>query len=340
MTINTNALLAQAKQAGEGVDQTVVPSFERSLPAEGYTTARFISYIEVGKQPQRDYQGQKKPDALNGMISFELNGPKQIVEYVDAEGNKKTRTNISRQTMAVKFGDKAKFAKLMKKMVAGRQGITHMAEMLGEAFLIKVVHNKSEDGKKTYANINHDGEWLVGAPSTTDPISNETTLLDVAEPTHPLALLLWETPTKEQWDSIFIDGTYTKKNKDTDQEEEVSKNWIQELCLSASNFVGSPLEGVLGGSDAIIAAMSQEPADEAPTEDAAPSEEADTLEKAKARKAEKDAAALAAAQKKADEAAAAVNEPKDDPVKAADEPTEEPSAVSPADILADLGIDA
>ena len=49
-------------------------------------------------------------------------------------------------------------------------------------------------------------------------------------------LFLWNSPTMEQWESIFIDGT-TQEGK--------SKNYIQEKIQKATNFVGSPVERLL-----------------------------------------------------------------------------------------------
>ncbi len=66
-------------------------------------------------------------------------------------------------------------------------------------------------------------------------------------------MLLWNAPSQEQWASIFIDGSYTREIDGVEQT--FSKNFLQEECLSASNFTGSALEGMLGGSDEIIKAM-------------------------------------------------------------------------------------
>lgn len=259
--MDVNALLAQAATAAEYQDQTEAPaSFEYETPPAGYTTARFIGYVEVGKQKQRAFEGVEKPDAPMVRLTFELNGPKHITEY-EKDGEKKVRTNLIRTSVTLSTHDKAGFSKLFKKMAAGRQDIKHMAQMLGEGFLIMVTHSKSKDGKKTYANIKDDGVWGVGAPCTTDPITNETTILNVPEATQPIQFFLWSAPTKEQWDSIFIDGDYEKEVDGVKQT--ISKNFIQNQCLEASNFVGSPLEAMLadiGGS--ITSELAAPPAEE------------------------------------------------------------------------------
>ena len=269
-------LLAQAKTAGETTDQTEVQSgFVYEVAPAGYTTARFIGYVETGKQPQRAFEGVAKPDAPEVRLTFELNGPKHTVEY-EHEGEKKTRTNTQRENIAISMNEKANFHKLLNKMIAGRSGIKHMAEMLGEGFLIKLSHNKSKDGKKTYANMKTTADgWQIGAPATTDPITNETTVLKVPEATQDIQLLLWDTPTADQWASVFIDGTYEREVDGVKVTK--SKNFIQDECMSASNFVGSPLEALVAGTDDLIKELTAPAKEEKPVvkEEAAP--EADAL---------------------------------------------------------------
>ena len=241
-----NTLMSQITDASTLADQTEVSAgFTYEAPAEGYTTARFVSYIEVGKQPQRAYQGVEKADAFEVRLTFELNGPKHITTY-EHEGVTKTRTNLIRITSTISNNEKSNFFKLLQKMTYGRNDIKHMAQMLGEGFLVQVTHNKSKDGKKTYANLKSD-VWNIGQPATTDPITNDVNILNVPVATQEIQLLLWNTPSKEQWESVFIDGSY---EREVDGVKVVkSKNFVQELAMSASNFIGSPLEAlVMGGT--------------------------------------------------------------------------------------------
>jgi len=70
----------------------------------------------------------------------------------------------------------------------------------------------------------------------------------VPEATIPLRLLLWDQPTTEQWDSVFIDGTRTVKRDGIEVQE--SKNWLQQdIVENALDFGGSPLEIMLNGID-------------------------------------------------------------------------------------------
>lgn len=253
--MDVNTLIAQAHNTEGLEDQTDVSSggdFEYEVPPAGPTPARFIGYVEVGKRKQRPYQGKEKPDADELRLYFELNGPKHKRE-VEVDGEDKTFTNMLAVKVTKKLSDKATFHKLFNKMTYGRDSITHMANMLGEGFLVTVEHAEEKNPKegqkpRTFTNIrDKDGNWLIGAPSYTDPISSETHDVPVPEATQPLKLLLWDNPTQEQWDSIFIDGTRTVKD-DKGVEKEVSKNWLQEDIVSNSqNFEGSALQALLGG---------------------------------------------------------------------------------------------
>lgn len=256
-----NALLNQAK-TGSTVDQTKEPerkAFE-IIPA-GPTPARFVGYVEVGKHPQ-EFDGKAKADALEVILTFELNGKKHHIEY-EKDGETIKRTNIKRETMPAYTASKAGFKKLFNSMRAEREEITHMAQMLNEPFLITVVHNADKtDPTKVYANIKDDNGWRVGPPIyTPDPLEpGITKILPVAEATVPLQLLLWDNPTKEQWDSIFIDGIRTVK-KDG-KEVEVSKNWVQERCLAAKDYESSALADMLSGADSAIADVIEQVAKE------------------------------------------------------------------------------
>lgn len=267
--MDVNALIAQAQASVEHLeDQTQVQQggFEYEVPPAGLTPARFVGYVEMGVRHQKPYQGKEKPDAEEVRLYFELNGPKHQRE-VDIDGEKKTFTNMISIKLRKKFSDRGDFTKLFRKMVYGRDSITHMAAMLGQGFLIKVVHSeeeKPEAGKKprTFANMRDaDGTFTIQAPRVEDPMTGDVTDVPVPEATVPIKLLLWDAPTQEQWDSIFIDGSRTVKDE-KGNETEVSRNWLQEdIIANAVNFQGSPLQSLLGGvADLTLDA----PEDEAP----------------------------------------------------------------------------
>ena len=250
----SNALLDQAKKAVKEnrlKDQTAdTGSFEYEIPAAGPTAARFVGYVEIGNRPQKEFQGKPKPDCMEAFLFFELNSKKHA-RTVGEGDDERTFFPVHRERVQVKAGERANFVKLLKKMAYGRD-ITHMASMLGDAFLIRGVHNTSGEGdkKKTYFNIRtKDDGYLVSAPmynANKDPLGEEDMQpLPVPEPTEPIKLLLWDDPTPEQWQSIFMDGERTVKDEDGNEVTR-SKNWMQEdIIENATNFSGSPLEALI-----------------------------------------------------------------------------------------------
>lgn len=244
-----------AAMAAENEDQTetkVSGDYEKELIPEGPNFARFVEYIETGKHPQKPYQGKEKPPAEMLRLTFELLHPKKsIIEY-EVDGVKKKRGQLITIQVKKSLSDKASFKKIFNAMVYGRDKIKHIAQMLGEPFLVNVYHNKSKDaaGKENvYANLNNsEGVYSIGAPRHTDPITQTVTDLapHISQPFAPIRIFLWNNPTKTTWDSLFIDGTREVKDKDGTVTHE-SKNWLQEKIVSALNFEGSPLHTMLHG---------------------------------------------------------------------------------------------
>ena len=262
-----NELLAEAKKTT--VDQTKEPerkAFE--IPAAGPTPARFIGYVEVGKQPQ-EFNGKAKAPAIVAYMTFELNGPKHRIKF-EKDGVETEVTNIIRINEAVYTNSKANFFKLFNAMRQERESITHMAQMLGEGFLVHVVHNSVGEGadKKTYANLHDANGWRIGPPIYQDPLDPDNVRqIPVPPATRPYQLLLWDTPSKKQWDSIFIDGEREVKGKDGTVTKQ-SKNYLQELCLKSVDFESSALADLLTGTDAMMKEMQQEePKKDPPTKE-------------------------------------------------------------------------
>lgn len=240
-----------ANQAAEMEDQSVAEEggdFEYELPPAGVTVGRLVEYIELGKFAQKPYQGKSKPPAEEVRLTFELLSPAKNIHEYEVEGEKRRRADRISVQLTKKLGERAGFKRLFDKMRYGREDKRHMAQMVGEAFIITVVHNKSENNGKTYANIANVSkagrDWLIQPPFTIDPISGVKTNYPVPEALSPLKVFIFNSPTKGSWDSLFVDGTRTVKDE-AGKETEQSKNWIQERILSSLGFKGSALELML-----------------------------------------------------------------------------------------------
>lgn len=322
-----------AALAAEAEDQSEVTSggdFNDDPPPEGLTVMRLIEYIELGKQKQKPWQGKAKPDAEEVRVTFELLHPtKNITEY-EVEGVKKKTGQLLSLKMRKSTSENAKFRKLFLKLQYGRTDKKHIAQMLGEAFVVTIFHNKSEDGSKVYANMNpKGGEYTIAAPYKVDAITNEKQMYDILPPTKPLRLFVWGSPTRGTWDSLFIDGTKEVTAADGTKTE-VSKNWLQETVLGASNFRGSPLDLLLNG---VTDEMLNEPAKNGAKVETKAAEQTVTEEEmpAEDKKTENVEATAASAASTANVAATS------EPASSATTATKSPSDV-PTDALAMLGL--
>jgi hypothetical protein len=244
---------------------------QREIPA-GVTFGRLIEYIELGVQKQPSYDNKPKPDADQVRITFELLHPKKNIRDVEIDGVTKQFADKISITIKKSLHEKSGFTKLFTAMKYGRE-VAHMGQMLNEAFLLTVTHNKSKDGKKTYYNLQNEGVYGISAPVIVDPVAETSTPIPVGKALSPIRIFLWNKPTKETWDSLFIDGDRTVKDAEGNEKQE-SKNWLQNKILSATNFAGSALEDLLSGSAELEAAIGEEEAPAKPaktdTQKAAP----------------------------------------------------------------------
>lgn len=257
MTIDYKALAAKAAEHTDHTEVKAGGDFERTPIAAGKTIGRFIEYIELGVQPQGTYQGKEKPACATARFTFELLHPKKNIKEIEVDGSKVTVAERYSFNEAIKFGEKARFKKLLKAMTYGRKDITHFAQMLNEPFLLNFTHNEAEkDGKKvTYVNLYTDGIYGIEAPVVcTDALEGTTAPVPVGPALSPIKIFLWDLPSKETWDSLYIAGTRTVKDA-KGNESEVSKNWLQDKILAAKDFTSSALEDLLTGSAALTEAV-------------------------------------------------------------------------------------
>lgn len=252
-----HSLIEQAKAAADKLknqaEEAAGGDFEREVPAAGPCFARFISYIEVGKQKPRGPDKFNKGPQATAILEWQLLGKKhgkEIEVEVDGKKVKKIIYPIIREFVTLSNSPKSWCHRLFKAMAYGRD-TTHFAFMLGEAFKINILHVEQGEGKdkKVFANIRDDAGWKVSAPmiEQTDEDTGDVTTrpAKVAEPQDVgIRLVLWDAPTIEQWDSIHVPGTRTVKGKDG-KDTEQSKNWLQEMVTKAVDFNGSAIQSVV-----------------------------------------------------------------------------------------------
>jgi hypothetical protein len=233
----------------EDQDQTVETGgdFEKTLAPEGDTLARFVEYIELGLQPQRAFKGKEKPPAEMVSLTFELLSPDNAHEY-EVDGETRSRNDRVYINVSKKLSGRAKFKKIFEAMRYGRDAITHMKRMLGEAFILTITHTPDKnDPEKIWVNIGTKDSVGIRGPFTVNVKTRRSIPEDVPEATVPLKIFLQEHPTQASWDSLFIDGEYEKDG------ESVSKNFIQNKILTSPGFEGSALQALLEGTESLPA---------------------------------------------------------------------------------------
>lgn len=220
MTINLNALssLVNATVAEQGIDQSITQSggnFADVLLPKGTYFGRFMEYIELGKKvPMHMGKPTGKPAVMNVRLGFIVYTPDGSIK------------RINPFPMSVSSFEKAKFKQVFDKMNYDGT-LKHMAQRLGQAFMFEVEQYTSKTGK-TSNTI--DFLSLRQVPRFNPETGEELVLPALDE--NQLRLFLWNNPTKETWDSLYIEKS----------------NFLQEDILQAVDYEGSPLQQLLEGN--------------------------------------------------------------------------------------------
>jgi hypothetical protein len=255
MTKNFQNLGTQAAAQGADFTKTTKGGGDGApkVPAAGPVRLRLVGYVELGLQ-EVVFQGvaQEKP---RFKLIFELSGKNHAPRDID--GKKVPWLLEVEETLS--RNEKANASKIFKALNHEGKHV-HFAQMLGEAFLGEVIQRKyprrSDDRSKSEtwtgvaADLRAKGQpYTMRAPKVLDPETDELKVVKVDPPLTPLRCFLWELADKDQWDSLFIDGTYAEVKDDDGKVilPERTRNVLQEKIKKATNFSGSRIEALLSG---------------------------------------------------------------------------------------------
>ena len=205
---------------------------------EGNHLCRLTQYIELGTHAD-EFEGQKKapaPKFLLGFTIHQIDRSSGQPKFLDPVMHRTSRLSMSQN-------EKATAHKLFKRL--NYKGTAkNFAELLGTAYMVSFKKEKLTKGKNAGKEVVR-AQWLE-IQAAVDPMSGQPyNVPDLVE--DHLKLFIFDMPTKEGWDSLFIDGK---------KDDGGSKNWIQDLIVGALNYAGSKLETLVGGT-----VMPQLPAD-------------------------------------------------------------------------------
>lgn len=222
---------AIASEVATGPDMTKETAGGASLPVEGPAKLRLVEYLETGKQKKKFKGADKVIDEVQ--LVFELSGKNYPPREFDGKKFPVRIITKFNKSMNAKAG----FFKLFQ--VMNYQGkATHMAQLLGQAFMGVVAHYKSESMTSAMAVLNE-----IKAPRTFDAEREEYVPINVDAALSPLKVFFWNNPSKPMWDALFIDGQYeAEEAKDGKPARPAkSKNVVQNRIKTAENFKDSPL---------------------------------------------------------------------------------------------------
>ncbi|KGS00933.1 hypothetical protein X946_3685 [Burkholderia sp. ABCPW 111] len=207
-------------------------------PAEGLARARFVGYFELGTH-EEEFEG-KKIDREKVDLVFELSGPNH--EPTVQEGLVIPVRITARETLDMSYG--ASFYELFDAMdEACGGGATHIAEMLGEPFIVEVFHRRSRDGKRVYANLRGPVGYNVKGTTVQDTLTGKPVVIEVAPAITDVKGFIWGIATAADWYGIHIPDEYPER-RDADGvliRSARSKNVIQEKIAAAKNWADHPL---------------------------------------------------------------------------------------------------
>ena len=214
------------QQAEVSDDMNEVSGSGGKLLPQGAYLGRICEYIDLGTQPQ-EFNGVAKDPAPQIRLGVALFGP----NAQDAAGKPYVLRSYD---ITISRNEKANAYKAFKALNwKGDKNIKHFAQFVGQPFIFQV----SVATNKTTQRQSNKIEWDK-TTAAVNPLDNSP--YQVPELTDDYyRVLLWDFPTKEDWDALYIEG-----NRDDGK----SKNFIQEKIMSALNFQGSPLQVLLAGA--------------------------------------------------------------------------------------------
>ena len=228
--IDVNNLLALANEAAEyGPDMNEAVSGgsgARLLPV-GNAFAVLIGVVELGKHPQ-EFNGKAKEPADEVQLTFALMGQGFNGEkYANDDG---TPYIMRCYPFTMSRNEKARAFLTFKKMNWKGQAKS-FPQLLGQAFFLPI---KQQPKSKTDATLVSRPD-LTGILPPLDAMTGQPYQVPQVDP-KLFHLFLWEKPTIECWDSIYVDGNY---------DDGESKNVTQGTITAALNFQGSPIQQLL-----------------------------------------------------------------------------------------------
>ena len=224
---NLLALANEAAEYGPDMNEAVSGGSGARLLPVGNAFAVLIGVVELGKHPQ-EFNGKAKEPADEVQLTFALMGQGFNGEkYANDDG---TPYIMRCYPFTMSRNEKARAFLTFKKMNWKGQAKS-FPQLLGQAFFLPI---KQQPKSKTDATLVSRPD-LTGILPPLDAMTGQPYQVPQVDP-KLFHLFLWEKPTIECWDSIYVDGNY---------DDGESKNVTQGTITAALNFQGSPIQQLL-----------------------------------------------------------------------------------------------
>lgn len=224
---NLLALANEAAEYGPDMNEAVSGGSGARLLPVGNAFAVLIGVVELGKHPQ-EFNGKAKEPADEVQLTFALMGQGFNGEkYANDDG---TPYIMRCYPFTMSRNEKARAFLTFKKMNWKGQAKS-FPQLLGQAFFLPI---KQQPKSKTDATPVSRPD-LTGILPPLDAMTGQPYQVPQVDP-KLFHLFLWEKPTIECWDSIYVDGNY---------DDGESKNVTQGTITAALNFQGSPIQQLL-----------------------------------------------------------------------------------------------
>lgn len=191
----------------------------------GQYLGAIVQYLDMGNHFEV-YKEEKKgpfPKIRMSVAVFDVD------EYGDLET---TPVLIHDIGMFVKRNERSKSYKAFRALnYTNDARFTHFAQAFMKPYLFKVEKRRSKAGKE-YNSI----DWAATQPAI-NPINRRPIPLPEIDDSLK-RVFLWNNPTMEQWEKLYVEGEFDDGN---------SKNFLQEEILNATDFHGSAVDLMLRG---------------------------------------------------------------------------------------------
>lgn len=238
----------------------------RGLLPTGTALVRLCSYIEYGDTIQT-FGGVAKPAAPTFQLGFMIVGGIGVKEdgetrekYVLEEGRFPLITTYD---TAMSLHEKSGAVKYFKALNRVGNRATHFIQKLQEQCLYSLtIGTKISTGGKSIGKVVQDIDFSNLQPALDQDTGLPRTATGLKE--SDIQVFLWNQPSKEMWESIYIEGNWDEVKDEKTGEIKYparSKNFLQEKCLQAINFEGSALQTLLSeiGADYTIPELATAP---------------------------------------------------------------------------------